>query len=364
MLRSFLLRVLYMFGLIAALAATELLSGCSSVSQARPNDAVEQPTKVATATVAVRPMPRYLALTGTLAANQTSQVAADGMGKVQKTFVERGGVVRAGDLLVQLDARTARLSRSEADAQVGALSAQRQAAQQDCERAEKLLAGNAIGRAEYDRLSAQCSATGFSSEAAAARAELAAKNLGDSAVRAPFAGLVVERFVSVGEYVRPGTPIATVVEVDPLRLQLTVPESEVARVRAGQNVSFEVSAFPGERFAGKLEHLAPSLRQNTRDLIVEAVVPNPEHKLLPGMFALARIETERSAKPVVEAAAVRGEGGGARLFAIVDKRLQERMVQLGERDGDVIAIEKGVSAGERVAQNGSQSELHDGLLVE
>ena len=364
MLRSILVRVIYVFGLFAALAATELLTGCSSVTKARPNDAVEHATQVATAVVAVRPMPRYLSLTGTLTANQSSQVAADGMGRVQKTFVERGGIVHAGDLLVQLDSRSARLSHSEAEAQVGALRSQQEAAQQECGRAEKLLAGGAIGRAEYDRLSAQCSSTGFSSEAAAVRAELAAKSLGDAAVRAPFAGMVVERFVSVGEYVRPGTAIATLVQVDPLRLQLTVPESEIARVRAGQNVSFEVSAFPGERFAGKVEHLSPSLRTGTRDLVVEAVVANPEHKLLPGMFALARIETERSDKPVVNAVAVRGEGGGARLFAIVDKRLEERMVQLGERDGDLIAIEKGVRAGERVAQNAAASELRDGLLVE
>ena len=350
--------------LVALMPVLGLSSGCEGSVQARPNEQAEQPTKVATDTVGSRPMPRYLALTGTLAANQSSQVAADGLGRVQKTFVERGGVVRAGDLLVQLDTRSARLSRSEADAQVGAMRSQQAAAQRDCERAAKLLEGGAIGRAEYDRLSAQCSTTGWSSEAAAARAELAAKALGDSAVRAPFSGMVVERFVSVGEYVRPGVAIATLVQVDPLRLQLTVPESEVARVRAGQAVSFEVSAFPGERFTGKVEHLSPSLRAGTRDLVVEAVVSNPEHKLLPGMFALAKIETERSEKPVVAQSALRGRGGNARLFAVVDKRLQERMVQLGEREGDVVAIEKGVAAGERIAQNAAAVELRDGLLVE
>ncbi|HMI91674.1 MAG TPA: efflux RND transporter periplasmic adaptor subunit, partial [Polyangiales bacterium] len=101
-----------------------------------------------------------------------------------------------------------------------------------------------------------------------------------------------------------------------------------------------------------------------RDLVVEAVVRNPEHKLLPGMFALAKIETERSEKPVVAASALRGRGGNARLFAVVDKRLQERLVQLGEREGDVFAIEKGVAAGERIAQNAAAIELRDGLLVE
>jgi RND family efflux transporter MFP subunit len=349
----------------AALLATAALTGCATgVSKARESDSqAEAVTKVSIADVAARPMPRYLALTGTLAANRSSQVAADGQGRVRDTFVERGGIVRAGDLLVRLDARSAQLSQSEARAQVSALRSQQDAARRDCERSAKLLADRVIGQAEHDRLSAQCSATEFSSEAAAARAGLASKALGDSAVRAPFAGMVVERFVSVGEYVRPGTAIATLVEMDPLRLQLTVPESEIARVRAGQDVSFEVTSFPGERFSGKVVRLSPAVRAASRDLVVEAEVKNPEHKLLPGMFALAHVALERAQKPVVPAAALRGEGTRSRVFAVVDGRLEERLVQVGEREGDLVAIEKGVASGDRIASNAAEN-LQDGLRVE
>lgn len=342
------------------------LAGCAtSVSKALPNASeAEQPLKLETVTVTEQPMPRFLSLTGTLAANRASQVAADGSGRVRETFVERGGVVRAGELLVQLDSRSARLSESEARAQVEVLRSQHAAAQRECERAQRLFNDRVIGEAEYDRLRAQCASSEWSSQAAAARAELATKNLSDAAVRAPFAGMVVERFVSVGEYVRPGTAIASLVEVDPLRLQLTVPESEVARVRPGQSVSFEVTAFPGERFEGMLERLSPSLRPGTRDLVVEAVVRNPDHKLLPGMFALARIETERNPRPVVPARAVRGEGSRSRVFAVVQGRLEERLVQLGEREGEVYAVEKGLAKGDRIASTAGAAELRDGLRVE
>lgn len=354
----------------AGLAASALLlglavaPGCApSVTQARANDAAETPTKVPTITVEPRPMPRFLALTGNLSANRSSQVAADGSGRVRETFIERGSVVKAGDVLLQLDARSARLSENEARATAQASRSARDAAQRECERAERLLRDHVIGQAEYDRAIAQCSSTQWSSEAAAARADLATKTLGDAAARAPFAGMVVERSVSVGEYVRPGSPIAMLVQIDPLRLQLTVPESEIGKVHAGQSVEFEVSAFPGERFNGRIELVSPAIREGTRDRVVEAIVANADQRLLPGMFSLARIEVARSDKPVVPQSAIRGEGTKSRVFAVVDGQLEERLVQLGERDGDLVALEKGVNAGERVAQNAT-TNLRDGLRVE
>jgi membrane fusion protein, multidrug efflux system len=355
-----------MYGSEGLLPLLMMLAGCATgVSKAAPSAVeVEKPTKLDTTTVAERPMPRFLTLTGTMTANRSSQVAADGVGRVRETFVERGVVVKVGALLIQLDSRSARLSESEAHAQVEALRSQHSAAQRECERAERLLRDRVIGQAEYDRLRAQCSSSEWSSQAASVRAELATKNLADAAVRAPFAGMVVERFVSVGEYVRPGTTIAALVELDPLRLQLTVPESEISRVRIGQTVSFDVTAFAGERFEGKLDRLSPSLRQGTRDMVVEAIVGNPDHKLLPGMFAVARIETEREPRPVVPAAAVRGEGTRSRVFVIAQGRLEERLVQLGEREGDLFSVEKGLRKGDRIASIAAGEALHDGLLVE
>lgn len=351
-------------GALALLLGLTSAAGCAtSVTQARANEREEAATAVDTVAVTEQPMPRYLALTGSLSANRSSQVAADGTGRVRETFIERGSVVRAGDVLLQLDPRTARLSESEARAQAEASRAARDVAARDCERAERLLRERVINQAEYDRTHAQCSSTQWSSEAAAARAELASKTLGDAVVRAPFAGLVVERNVSIGEYVRPGSPIATLVQIDPLRLQLTVPESEIGQVRAGQQVAFEVSAYPGERFSGKIALVSPAIREGTRDRVVEAIVDNPQQRLLPGMFSLARIETGRSNKPVVPMRAIRGEGTKSRIFAVVQGRLEERLVQVGERDGELVAIEKGATPGERIASNGS-TDLRDGLRVE
>jgi membrane fusion protein, multidrug efflux system len=349
-------------GLALGLAITG--AGCATgVSKARSNDDGEPPTAVTTVAVSEQPIPRYLALTGSLVANRSSQVAADGLGRVRETFIERGSVVQAGDVLLQLDVRSARLSRSEAFAQAEASRSQRDRAQRECERAERLLREGAIGRSEYDRQTAECSSSRWSSEAAITRAEIADKALGDASVRAPFAGMVVERSVSIGEYVRPGTPIARLVQVDPLRLELTIPESEISRVRAGQSVEFEVTAYPAESFRGTVALVSPAIREDSRDRVVEAMVANPDKRLLPGMFALARIETGRDPRPVVPESALRGQGGKSRVFVVVDGRLEERMVQVGEREGQLIAIEKGVRAGDLIAREASPN-LRDGLRVE
>jgi membrane fusion protein, multidrug efflux system len=339
-------------------------AGCAtSVSKARGNDVGEQPTAVPTVIVSSQPMPRYLMLTGSLVANRSSQVAADGVGRVRETFIERGSIVQAGDVLLQLDVRSAQLSRSEALAQAEASRSQRDRAMRECQRAERLLREGAIGQSEYDRVTGECSSSRWASEAAVTRAEIANKALGDASVRAPFAGMVVERSVSIGEYVRPGTPIAKLVQVDPLRLELTIPESEISRVRAGQSVEFEVTAYPAERFRGTVALVSPSIREDSRDRIVEAMVENPDKRLLPGMFALARIETGRDPKAVVPESALRGQGGKSRVFVVVDGRLEERMVQVGEREGQWIALEKGVRAGDRIARDAAEN-LRDGLRVE
>src|SRR5262249_50278993 len=154
-----------------------------------------------------------------------SQVASDGTGKVTETFVERGTAVEAGAPLVKLDARSANLSAAEARAQVAAAQVMAERAKRDCARAEELQQQGAINRAEYDRMTADCQATAAQAQAALAREDLAAKAVGDTVIRAPFAGVVDEKSVTVGEYVRAGAPVATVIEIDPLRLELTVPES-------------------------------------------------------------------------------------------------------------------------------------------
>jgi membrane fusion protein, multidrug efflux system len=340
------------------------LAGCTErVSHADAARGAEKILKVETITVAERPVAQHLTLTGSLAANRRSMVASDGTGKALATFVERGAYVRAGEPLVRLDTRGAVLSRAEAHAQVAAARTLSERARADCARAEGLFAQEAISRADHDRMMAECRAAAAQAEAATARESLAGKALGDAVVRAPFAGVIDERSVTIGEYVRTGQPVATIVEIDPLRLELTVPESSVASVREGQEVAFEVAAFPDEVFRGTIRHLGGSMRRASRDLVVEAVVANPERRLRPGMFAVARVAIGVAPLPVIPLAAVRLGGEHPRVYAVQGGRLEERLVQLGRPEGDEVAVLAGVRPGDRLV-TGELAELRDGLRVE
>src|SRR5262249_3924047 len=154
-------------------------------------------------------------------------------------------------VLAKVDPRTAGLQAAEANANVESASSQEKAAQLDCERAERLLATAAIAQAEYDRQHNACTVALASAKAAKARLQTALKSIGDTSIRAPFAGMIAERYVSAGEYVQPSTKIARVVDIDPLRLELTVPEQAVAAIQEGQPVEFHVAALPNEPFHGK-----------------------------------------------------------------------------------------------------------------
>jgi RND family efflux transporter MFP subunit len=199
--------------------------------------------------------------------------------------------------------------------------------------------------------------------AARARAAMAQKALADTVVRAPFAGVVGERFVSIGDYVNRGTRVASVLRIDPLRVQLTVAEQDVAGVAIGRAVTFGVDAYPGEPFTAEVRYVSPSVTADTRALIVEAMVPNPAGRLRPGFFATARIERkEQTPKIMVPPSALRTINGTTRVFVIDGDTARERIVTTGEAAEAGVEVITGLAAGERVATS-ALNQLTDGLSV-
>jgi len=346
-------------GLVAGAGCGENLSHADA-AQRRAEVAV----KVEAVTVGEKPVPQFVTLTGSLAANRSSQVASDGAGKVTETFVERGTLVNAGAPLVKLDARSANLSANEARAMVQSARVQEERAKRDCARAKDLLSQQAINQAEFDRMTADCQGTAAQAQAAIAREDLAAKAVGDALIRAPFAGVVDQRTVDVGEYVRAGNAVATVVEIDPLRLQLTVPESYVGKVIEGQKVEFEVAAYPNEApFQATVKYLGAAMRTQSRDLIVEAVIANKGGKLRPGMFAVAHLQVGELNQVLVPAGAVRQDSELARVFVVRDGRAEEQLVQLGRRIGTDVAVVSGLKKGDKVVAK-LTDDVRDGVKVE
>jgi len=349
---------------LTALASAACEKGPREPAGAAPEGSTSPPLHVQTASVGEQPMPQYLTLTGSLRAHQQSDIAADASGKILQTLVERGQSVKRGQVLVTLDARAATLGAEAASATAKVAQSQLEQAQRECGRVKHLLETGAISQADYDRQTSQCTANQWSATAAEAQQASATKLLGDTRIRAPFDGVIGERMVDVGQYVEPSTRVASIYEADPLRLELTVPEANLAAIHTGMRVTFLVAAFGDEKFVGAVKYISPNVRESTRDLVVEALVPNADGRLRPGMFAVAKLELAERAEPVVNAKAVLRDDTEARIFVVgADKQIQERLVQLGESKQDLVAVLSGVSPGESVVLQPGPT-VRDGARVE
>lgn len=351
--------------LIASLSAV-LAFGCKKPEGTAELTSAKQdtpPIAVQTVAAAERAMPEHLVLTGTLRASQESEVAADAAGKVTATFVERGQAVKKGTTLAVLDSRGAAITATAMNAQSNLAQAQLDQAKRECDRVKALKDSGAISQAEYDRVTAQCQTTQFQVAAAQAQAQNAAKMVGDAVIKAPFDGIVGERYVNVGQYVQPSTKIVSLYMPDPLRLELTVPEQNIGGLVVDMPVAFTVTTYGDQRFEASVKFIAPNIRPTTRDLVVEALAPNADGKLKPGMFALARLQVgEKKVTAVPLDAVKKGDAGDARVFVVVDKTIQERVVQISSEADGHAGIAVGVKAGDNVVLKPG-ADVRDGAKV-
>jgi RND family efflux transporter MFP subunit len=345
---------------VAEPAAAASASGNSATVSA---ESVKNAEPVKTEPVTLLEVPRTLRLTGTLRGDREADLAANASGRVLQVMIERGDQVKPGQVLAKLDVRAATLSASEARAQADSARAQEEQARDECARYEQLKARGAISELEYQQKVTQCRTLPLTVQAASARASLAAQNVGDGIIRAPFAGQVAERFIEVGQYVRQDSKVASIVSVDPIRLELAVPEAEVARVSVGAVVTFGVSSYPGRRFSGKIRYVSGVVRPSTRDLVVEAVCDNPERLLMPGMFADVELEVGSQKLPSVPKAALLSRDEQSRLFVLNGARLEERVVALGPALGERVSVMKGVNLDDKVVVSDA-SRLANGQVIQ
>ncbi len=390
-------RALSTIALLGMLAA----SGCSNSEAGRASTApAPAPTTVTTVVAVERSLPRTLEVTGALTADAQTDVAAEVAGRVIEVPVERGTHVRAGAVLARLDDQDAVNQLREAEAterqtleRLGVASGEpfdadrtpdvrrarleMQRAEAEYRRYERLVNDGLVSRSQFDQKQTEYTTAHAEVEALVnqmrqlyqtmhaqrARAAMARKALADTVVRAPFDGAVAEKHVNVGQYVGRGARVATVVRVDPLRVELTIPEAAAASVRAGQRISFTVQTYPDRRFEGTIAYVSPALRSESRALVVEALVPNGSAALQPGLFATARVELPASATSVlVPAGAVRTEAGVSRVVIARGDRAETRLVQPGAAVAGSVEIVRGVRAGEHVVTSPPDG-LGDGTRI-
>ncbi len=323
---------------------------------------VVKPVAVTLSAAVTQPVPRTLTVTGSLVAVEDADVAAEAAGTVSRIGADRGDTVQKGDALLFLDTATSALQAREATASVASAEVQVRQAETDCARARTLADAGGLSTADRDRLLSQCEQGARQLEAAQARLALAQTALARGTVRAPFGGVVAERLVSPGDYVTPGRPVMKVVSLDPLRLELSVPERAASEVSAGAQIQFTVTDQPGRTFEARVDRVSPALRERTRDLIVEATVANPDGALRPNSFVVAKLSLPDGPGVVIPLTALRERGEVARVFVAKDNVAEERVVEVGARLAQVAEIRVGVADGETVI-NPIPEGLADGAAL-
>ncbi|HEY7290490.1 MAG TPA: efflux RND transporter periplasmic adaptor subunit [Vicinamibacterales bacterium] len=391
------------FMLPLLITAASIGAACSTGDAKAKDNPTATPSAVAVAPAAAveQPIARFIRATGSLTAEEQADVAAETVGRVIAAHIERGTAVAENAELIRLSSTEtdAQLKEAEANAaqiearlglaggdtfdvnrvpEVQNAKATYDLAQNEFKRIKSLLDQRVVSQSEYEQRQTQMEATrqqyeaaknGASQQyqsllAARARVALARKALADTVVRAPFAGSIAERLVSVGDYVTRGTKVAVVVRTNPLRVKLTVPEQFISTVGVGQPVNFEVDAYPGKQFVGKVQFVSPSLQADQRALTIEAVVPNPKGELKPGLFATARIEQrDRSTGVLIPTPAVQTAAGTSRVFVVHGDKVEERIVTIGQVVGDRTEISSGLKTGEQVATR-NLGQLIDGTKVQ
>lgn len=359
--------------LVCAAIAPVLLAGCSTPSPEQPAAAAATstpapsagPVAIQSALVEERQVPVVIRATGTFVPDESSDVTPQVAGTVNQTLVQVGDVVKAGAVLVKLDDRDARIRLTQVQASLQQAEAEAARARLEVQRNADLAKSGDVSRASFDRLTTQVAIAEATVAQAKAQIAAAEKAVDDTIVRAPFTGHVSARPVAVGEYVSTSVKLVTLVRIQPIKLNLQVPESDATRLRVGMPVQASVPAHGQAVFKGTVGALNVAIDPNSRSMTVEARFPNGDGKLTPGMFGSAEIRlpaTEASIFVPAPAVTRLANGDASIAYVIEDGQAHVKVVQAEDAVDGQRRIRSGLTAGQSVATS-AVDKLFDGAPV-
>lgn len=337
-----------------------LLAGCGNKET---KAAVEKVTNVrvqAAGTMSVRP---YVTAVGTLMPDEQVTASSEVDGIMRSVAADEGTVVSKGQLLAAVDDTDYRLEVQRADAALKQAAATVENTLLEYKRKEALYKEELVTKQQFDDVSTRCSLVTADLERARATLSLAKEKLAKTKIYSPLGGVVKEKNVSPGDYVKSATPLFTIIRIAPLKLDFTVAEKDAGRIKTGQEVRFIVDAAPDREFGGRVSLIYPNLEEKTRTLKVEAVVPNHDRFLKPGFFARVTLYLgPPRAAVVVPLNSILYEESTTKIFVVEAGRAREREVKIGLKYGEMLEIIEGLKDNETVVTVG-QNNLAEGVKV-
>lgn len=320
----------------------------------------QPPPEAVTTVVASRQQwPSDMSVIGSLEAVQGVTVSADLPGTVDKIDFESGKYVEEGDVLVELDTRQER-------AQLAAMEAQRDLAKINYERSQRLAAQGVISKMDYDKSSADQRQT--EANCAELRATIERKT-----IRAPFSGVLGIRKVNLGQYLAAGAPIVALQKLDPIYVDFGLPQQDTQKVKVGRSLRVTADELAGQVFSGRVSALDSVIDDTTRNVQVQATLPNRSGKLHPGMFVQVDLDLG-SSRPVISlpASAISYAPYGDSVFVVTELKdpkgntyrgVRQQFVKVQGSRGDQVAVISGVNPGDEVVSSGV-FKLRNGAAVQ
>jgi len=340
-------------GVIGTVKFRQIQSAIANASSFQP-----PPEAVTTVLAAQEQWPEVLNSIGSVASVQGVTLSADLPGVVAEVAFESGVSVRAGAVLVRLDTR-------QEQAQLAAAEAQRELARLNLERISGLLGKGVISHSEFDRFSAE-------QKQAEARVGEIRASIERKQIRAPFAGILGIRQVNLGQYLNAGDPVVPLQALQPVYVNFSVPQQQVAALRVGGDVRVTPEGDGGREHVGRITAFDSVVDEATRNVRVQATFDNPKAELHPGMFVEARVRLADSA-PVVTlpASAISYAPYGDSVFVVEEVKgpkgetyrgVRQQFVKLAGARGDQVAVVSGIKPGEEIVSSGV-FKLRNGAAV-
>src|ERR1700690_1850253 len=353
-------RMILMLGVTVVLLTALGFIKFKQVQSAVQASAFQPPPEAVTSIVAHREQwPATMTVIGTMEAVQGVTVSADLPGAVARVAFESGKSVHAGDVLVELDTRQER-------AQLASLEAQRDLARVSYDRAQQLVDEGVISRVEYDQATSQRKAS--EANVAEIRATIERKT-----IRAPFSGILGIRQVNLGQYLSAGQAIVPLQALNPIYVNFGVPQQSLSQVAVGHALRVTKEDLPTVAFSGRVTAVDSVVNEATRNIQIQATLPNPEGKLHPGMFVQVEVaEGAGSSIIALPASAINYAPYGDSVFVITDLKdpsgktyrgVQQRFVKVEGAHGDQVAVISGINPGDEVVTSGV-FKLRNGAAVQ